>query len=113
MVTLATVLADITVDVRRVFPSEAIVRICQRIGHTFRLRTLDPVAIIYAFAVLVLHGNTACSHLRHLLGQTFTDSGYCQARARLPLRLFRVLLRWPADRCGAAPRASAGGMAIG
>ncbi|TFG85256.1 MAG: IS4 family transposase [Hyphomicrobiales bacterium] len=104
MVTLATVLADITEDVRRVFPAEAIVRVCQRIGHIFRLRLLDPVTTIHAFAIQVLHGNTACSHLRHLLGATFTGAAYCQARRRLPLRLFRVLLRWA---CRSARRGAA------
>src|SRR4051812_29916709 len=33
------------------------------------------------------------NHLRRLAGATFTDSAYCQARARLPLELFRRLLR--------------------
>ena len=33
----------------------------------------------------ILHGNTAISHLRHLSGTNVSDSGYCDARARLPL----------------------------
>jgi hypothetical protein len=40
----------------------------------------------------ILHGNTACSHLPHLAGLRFTAAAYCQARARLPLRFFDLLL---------------------
>jgi DDE family transposase len=40
----------------------------------------------------MLHGNTACSHLPHLSGLQFTAAAYCQARARLPLRFFDLLL---------------------
>lgn len=94
MVTIQSALARVKDDVRQLFPAEAIVRICQSIGHDYRQRTLGPVDTVYAFLLQVLHGNTACSHLPHLLGQCFTDAAYCQARARLPLELFKRLLRW-------------------
>jgi hypothetical protein len=40
----------------------------------------------------VLHGNTACAHLPHLAGLSFSESAYCQARARIPLEVFQLLL---------------------
>ncbi len=49
---------------------------------------------IHLFVLQVLHGNTSCAHLPHFLGIAFTDSAYCDARARLP---------WPSSKpcCGA------------
>jgi hypothetical protein len=40
----------------------------------------------------VLHGNTACNHVPHLLGKSITGEAYGMARARLPLELFERLL---------------------
>jgi hypothetical protein len=40
----------------------------------------------------ILHGTTACSHLPHLSGLRFSASAYCQARRKLPLDLFALLL---------------------
>jgi hypothetical protein len=40
----------------------------------------------------MLHGNTACSHLPPLSGLRFSASAYCQARTKLPLDLFGLLL---------------------
>jgi Transposase DDE domain len=51
----------------------------------------------------MLHGNTACSHLPHLSGLRFSAAAYCQARAKLPLRLFALLL----ERFGTAVQRSA------
>lgn len=67
---------------------------CRDVNHRWRNRLLDPVATIWVFALQILHGNTACMHARHLLpGVNFTDSAYCQARARLPVELFIQLFR--------------------
>lgn len=57
-----------------------------------RRRVLDPVATVYLFLLQVLNGNTACQHVVHLGGWTFTDSAYCQARRRLPLAVLQALL---------------------
>jgi hypothetical protein len=40
----------------------------------------------------MLQGHTACRHLPHLSGLRFTAAAYCQARARLPWRVFDRLL---------------------
>jgi hypothetical protein len=74
---------------------EVIEEACRQEGHTWRKRLLDPVTTIYLFLLQVLHGNTACRHVVHFGGRTFTDSAYCQARRRLPLAVYhRLLERW-------------------
>jgi Transposase DDE domain len=71
----------------------AILAVCQEIGYTtWRDRLLTPVTTMQLFLLQVLHGNTACSHLPHLSGLRFTAAAYCQARARLPVRFFDLLL---------------------
>jgi hypothetical protein len=49
------------------------------------------------FFVQVVNGNTACTHLRHLTKINVTASAYCQARSRLPLDVFKRLLRAVGD----------------
>ena len=70
----------------------AIERLCQELKHTWRDRLLGPVATVQAFLLQVLHGNTACDHVPHLVNGSFTGDAYIQARARLPLELFQRLL---------------------
>ena len=65
---------------------------CRDVGYEWRERLLNPVTTIQLFILQVLNGNTACTHLPHLSGLRFTAAAYCQARRRLPLRLFQVLL---------------------
>jgi hypothetical protein len=72
---------------------EAILTACRGIAYRWRERTLDPVTTIQLFFVQILHGNTACTHLRHLTQLNVTASAYCQARMRLPLTVFEQLLR--------------------
>ncbi len=67
---------------------------CRREGYTWRKRLLDPVTTVYLFLLQVLHGNTACQHVVQFGGRTFSDSAYCQARRRLPLRVLHRLLEW-------------------
>ncbi len=71
----------------------AILDVCRQVGHTWRTCLLDPVATVHLFLLQVLHGNTAINHLPRLCGKTFTASAYCQARARLPLKVFQRLLK--------------------
>lgn len=66
---------------------------CRAAGLRWRNRVLDPLTTVRLFVLQVLHGNTAVSHLRHLHPEPFTDSAYCQARARLPLAALQHLLR--------------------
>jgi hypothetical protein len=75
-----------------------IVDACRQVKHTWRSCLLDPVALIHLFLNQILHGNTAINHLIRITGLSFTASAYCQARSRLPLAVFRELLRRVADR---------------
>ena len=91
---------------------DAILTVCGEIGYTgWRDRVLTPVTTVQLFLLQMLHGNTACSHLPHLSGLRFSAAAYCQARAKLPLRLFALLL----ERFSSAvqpSRVKADGMAI-
>lgn len=79
---------------------EAIRELCQSLGYSGRERLLDPVTTVHLFVLQILHGNTACAQVPRLGGVPCTGEAYCQARARLPLALFRCRLlllkdRWP------------------
>lgn len=71
----------------------AILAACRRVGYKWRERCLSPVVTVHFFFVQILHGNTACTHLRHLTKLAVSASAYCQARMRLPLAIFEHLLR--------------------
>jgi Transposase DDE domain len=67
---------------------------CRAAGHTWcDSCLLTPAAIIHWFLLQVLHGNTALTHVSLMAGRAFSASAFCQARARLPLAVFRALLR--------------------
>jgi Transposase DDE domain len=76
----------------------AILAACHGIDYTWRVRLLNPVLTIQLFFVQVLNGNTACTHLRHLTKVAVSASAYCQARAKLPLTVFKRLLQTVSDR---------------
>jgi hypothetical protein len=85
-------LAQIKADVAVYLEATTIERICRELGHKWRDRILTPVVTIHAFLLQVLHGNTACDHVPHLMGGQFSGEAYGQARRRLPLELFQRLL---------------------
>jgi hypothetical protein len=85
---LARIKADVAVHLQ----AALIERLCRELGYTWRDRVLNPVVTVHAFLLQVLHGNTACDHVPHLMGGNFTGEAYCQARRRLPLALFERLL---------------------
>src|SRR4051794_6886693 len=73
---------------------DVILAACRAAGHTWcDSCLLTPAAIIHWFLIQVLHGNTALTHVSLLAGRAFSASAFCQARARLPLAVFRALLR--------------------
>ena len=89
---IAHALRQIKSDVAQALEASLIARICLELGHRWRERELDPVTTVRGFLLQVLHCNTACSHVPHLLGKSFSAEAYGQARARLPLELFQRLL---------------------
>jgi hypothetical protein len=86
-------------NLARYLPAALVLSICRDLGRTHRDRTLTPLVTTLLFVRQVLHGNCACGLLRHLSGLDFTDSAYCQARARLPFGFFRRLLTAVTGRC--------------
>jgi len=84
---------EIKGDLRSIVAPSQITRLCQAAGHAWRDRTLGPVETIYLFIAQVLHGNTSCAHVRQIGNFAFTRSAYCEARNRLPVEIFRELLR--------------------
>jgi hypothetical protein len=67
---------------------------CKAAGHTWSdACLLTPAATIHWFLIQVLHGNTALHHVSLLAGRAFSAPAFCLARARLPLAVFRALLR--------------------
>jgi DDE family transposase len=92
-ITIAETVRRFKADVAQCLQPAVIEQLCRVLGHTWRERALDPVTTVHTFLLQVLHGNVACSALPHLTGRQFTDSAYCEARARLPLDLFSGLLQ--------------------
>lgn len=90
---LYTVLRTIRQDLADVLKAQAIIEACRHSGHRWRDRVLTPVAVIHWFLRQILLGNTAVEHVSLLAERTFNDSAYCQARTRIPLEVFRILLR--------------------
>ena len=86
----------------------AIEEACRQADHRWRNGVLDPATTIYLFLLQVLHGNTACQHVVHFGGWTFTDSTYCQARKRLPLAVYVWLLEGTAAAMRTASEGAAG-----
>jgi hypothetical protein len=67
---------------------------CRAAGHTWcDSCLLTPAAIIHWFLIQVLHGNTALNDVSLMAGRAFSASAFCQARSRLPLAVFKAVLR--------------------
>jgi hypothetical protein len=86
-------LQQIKHDLAQHLDSQAIRDVCQTVGYSWRQRLFDPLTTIHLFALQILHGNTAITHLRHFTSLVFTASAYCQARTRLPLAVLQGLLQ--------------------
>ena len=84
---------EIKRDLGSIVSASVILKLCQAAGHMWRDRTLGPVETIHLFIAQILHGNTSCAHVRQFGSFAFTRSAYCEARKRLPVEVFRKLLR--------------------
>lgn len=89
---ILAVVRQIKANVAEHLQAAAIEKICRELAYVWRDRLLGPVVTVHAFLLQVLHGNTACDHVPHLMKGSFTGDAYIQARARLPLALFERLL---------------------
>jgi len=92
MVSIQQALQIVKDDPIKHLKPQTIDRACRSLGHRWRRRVLGPAAVIHLFIIQILHHNTAISHLRHLSPLNFTASAYCQARARLPLKVIQQLV---------------------
>ena len=100
MASIAASIARIKQDAQGALDRGVIEKVCAEFGHAWRERELDPATTVALFVQQVLHGNVACSEVRHLAAgasKTFTPSAYCQARARLPLGVVQSLLKRVCD----------------
>lgn len=88
----ATILPRLRQDLAAGLSPQAITDACKAVGHRWRDGVLNPITTVYLFLLQVLHGNTACQHVVHFGGWTFSASAYCQARKRLPLAVWQHLL---------------------
>jgi hypothetical protein len=93
MLTVPQALRRIKSNLSQHVPEALIRQTCEALDYRYRERTLTPVVTTYLFLRQILAGNVAAGQLRHLSGLDFTDSAYCQARARLPLAFFHRLRR--------------------
>jgi Transposase DDE domain len=92
---ILTALRRLRHDLRPYLDEPAVGALCNQLGHRWRRDALlSPFTIILWFVVQVLHGNTALTHITLKARRAFTESAYCQARARLPLAVFRAVLRF-------------------
>jgi hypothetical protein len=62
--TLAHVVKQFQQDWSSQLEPDAILTACRGVAYRWRARTLNPVTTIQLFFVQILHGNTACAHLR-------------------------------------------------
>src|SRR5215469_18363112 len=91
---ISTTLSRLRQDLATRLGDDVIRAACRAAGHTWcDSCLLSPAAIIHWFLIQILHGNTALTHVSLLAGRGFSDAAFCMARARLPLAVFRALLR--------------------
>ena len=91
---ISTTLQKLRQDLAARLGHDVIVAACLAAGFTWSpWALLTPPAIIHWFLIQVLNGNTALTHISLWAGRAFTASAFCQARARLPLAVFRAVLR--------------------
>ncbi len=88
MASIACALRRIKDDPQVFLNHQLVFDACQRAGHVWRDRLLNPVTTVRLFILQILHGNVACRRLRHLSGLDVSAQAYCNARRRLPIDVF-------------------------
>lgn len=92
MATFRSKLDEVKEDIKSLIDPKVVERACHDAGHSWRDRALDPLTTLRAFGLQIAHGNCAMAHLVRLFGGAFTESAYCQARARLPIGVVAAVL---------------------
>jgi len=93
MASIAGALAELKRDPLRAVQRTLIEGVCREEGYRWRDRLLPPAATIGLFIQQVLQGNASCQAVGHIAKNGATGSAWCQARGRLPLAVFRKVLR--------------------
>ncbi len=71
---IITILDRLRQDLAASLKPEAIKDACRQAKYSWRERLLGPATTVYLFLLQILHGNTACQHVVHFGGRTFTDN---------------------------------------
>src|SRR5271166_278995 len=95
---LVSVLQRIRQDVATLLDREAINAVCREEKYTWKDRLLNPANTIHLFIIQILNENTPLNDVPRRSGESFTGSAFCKARQRLPLAVFKGLLRRLADK---------------
>jgi DDE family transposase len=90
---LLSILRRIRQDVATLLDKEAINAACREENYTWKDRLLNPTNTVHLFMLQVLNENAALNDVPRRSGQPFTGSAFCKARKRLPLGVFKRLLR--------------------
>jgi hypothetical protein len=88
-----TILDTLRQDLPRLLDRDFVEQACRDAGHRWRSRVLTPWEILLWFLTQVTRGNTAVEHVALLGKRCFTGAAYCQARMRLPRRIFHAVLQ--------------------
>ena len=94
---LVSILQRIRQDVATLLDKEAINAACREEKYTWKDRLLNPANTVHLFILQILNHNTPLNDLPRKSGESFTGSAFCKARKRLPLGVFKSLLRRLAD----------------
>lgn len=97
MASIAAALTCIKQDPLGVINRAAVEALCEEVGYDWRRRQIDPAVTVALFVQQIIAGNVPCTEVRHLAGQNFSASAWCQARARLPLEVYEGMLTCVCD----------------
>jgi hypothetical protein len=89
MATIDGALVRIRQDDSDLLSPEQINQLARQMDHDFRRTPLTPGNTLRLFVQQIAHGNVSCWSVRHLAGEDFSDSAWCQARSRLPIELLQ------------------------
>ena len=76
MVSIDRLLGQVKDDLRTLLEPQMILEQCRRVGHRWRSSPLNPAVLVPLFVLQILHGNLACSALRHHSDRSFSVSAY-------------------------------------
>jgi len=91
MATVSIALRQVKARLREIHSDQDIFDVCQRVGHRWRKRVLDPAVTVQLF-LLQLLAKVAMQGLRHVANVSVTAQAICKAKQRLPLQVLMELV---------------------